>query len=252
MAKVSLEKLLETGAHFGHQTKRWNPKMEEYVYGVREGIYIFDLIKTRKAIEEALEKISESAKKGELILLLGTKKQVKEHVKSIGEKTGIAYSDERWLGGTLTNFDQIKSSVKTLNQLKDDLKDGKYADHTKKERLLIQRKIDKLEKTVGGLQTLDRKPDLMIIVDTKREKAAVLEAQKLNVPIVGIVDTNGNPEDSTYPIPMNDDSPQALTYIMELIEDALSVKKTVKPKKVTKEKSSKKTKTNKSKKNDKK
>jgi len=235
MADVSLEKLLETGAHFGHQTKRWNPKMEEFVYGVRQGVYIFDLIKTRKAIEDGLNEIEAAAKDKKLILLLGTKKQVKEHVKRIGQLADIAYVDERWLGGTLTNFEQIKASVKTLNKLKEDMAAGLYKEYTKKERLLLNRKIEKLEKTVGGLQKLTKLPDLMIIVDTKRERAAVLEAQKLKVDIVGIVDTNGDPHDSTYPIPMNDDSPQALTYIMGLIEQALMVKASPTKKKTAKE-----------------
>lgn len=232
--EVSLEKLLETGAHFGHQTKRWNPRMEEYVYGVKNGIYIFDLIKTKKAMEEALEAIKKAKKAKKNILLLGTKKQVKEKVKEIGKSSGISYVEERWLGGTLTNFDQIKKSVKTLKDLREDMAAGKYKDHTKKERLLLSRKIEKLERNIGGIEEMDVKPDLMIIVDTKREHSAVREAKIAGVKIAGIVDTNGDPNDSDYPIPMNDDSPQALEYIMELIADALGTKPVLKTKKIIK------------------
>lgn len=219
--QVSLEKLLETGAHFGHQTKRWNPKMEEYVYGVKNGIHIFDLIKTKAAMEEALAAIKAARKANKTILMLGTKKQIKDRIQKIGTELNIPYINERWLGGTITNFDQIKFSVKTLNDLKQGMQDGKFKDYTKKERLLMTRKIEKLEKTVGGLVSLDKKPNMLIIVDTNREKAAISEAKKEKIEIAGIVDTNGDPNIIDFPIPMNDDSPLALGYIMDLIEDAL-------------------------------
>ena len=225
MTKVSLEKLLETGAHFGHQTKRWNPRMSEFVYGVRDGVHIFDLIKTKSAMEDALGAISDASKKDKLILLVGTKKQAKAKVKEVGQATGICYVDERWLGGTLTNFEQIRKSINTLNRLKEEMEEGKYDSYTKKERLLISRDIEKLEKNVGGLQKLDRIPDMMIIVDIRREHAAIKEGAKNEVEMVGIVDTNADPNEVRWPVPMNDDSPQALSYMLDLIKESLSVKK---------------------------
>jgi len=225
MTTVSLEKLLESGAHFGHQTKRWNPRMGEFVYGVRDGVYIFDLIKTKSALEKALKAISQAAKAKKLILLVGTKKQAKEKVKEVGVSTGICYVDERWLGGTLTNFEQIRGSIKTLNRLKTELEEGKYDTYTKKERLLISRDIEKLERNVGGLQKLEKLPDMMIVVDTRREHAAVSEARKNDIELVGLVDTNADPNEVTWPIPMNDDSPQALDYVLDLIKEELSAKK---------------------------
>lgn len=221
MADISLEKLLETGAHFGHQTKRWNPKMSNFVYGVRDGIYIFDLIKTKEYLEQALEILKKYSKEGKNILILGTKKQAKEKVRKIAEETGIFFIDERWLGGTFTNFNQVKASVDNLDTLKKDRAEGKFGIYTKKERLLIDRKIEKLEKNVGGIRGMNKIPDLMIIVDTKREKSAVMEASKFGVEIMGFVDTNADPSAVTWPIPMNDDSPQALELVLDYIKEAI-------------------------------
>jgi len=234
MVDISLEKLLETGAHFGHQTKRWNPKMSDFVYGVRDGVYIFDLIKTKECMEQALEVIKKASAEGKKILILGTKKQAKEKVHQIGEETGIYFIDERWLGGTFTNFKQVKSSVDTLDTLKKDLEDGKFSDRTKKERLLIERRITKLEKMVGGIRGMEKAPELMIIVDTKRERSAVLEAKKTGVEIVGMVDTNADPTNIDWPIPMNDDSPQALELVLDYVKEAILEGKVVKKKKVKK------------------
>lgn len=223
MAKtnIDLEKLLETGAHFGHQTKRWNPKMQDYVYGVRDGVYILDLIKTKKALEEALDAIRKAVKEKKSILFVGTKKQSRDKIKEIGEATGYPYVDIRWLGGTLTNFEQIRSSVKHLDELKEGMKSGEFKDRTKKERLLIDREIEKLERMVGGLRKLESKPDLMVIVDIKREKGALIEAKRNGVTTIGIVDTNSDPDEVDYPIPMNDDATAAVSYVLELIKDAI-------------------------------
>lgn len=221
MPDISLEKLLETGAHFGHQTKRWNPKMEDFVYGVRDGVYIFDLIKTKEHLQQALDVITKASKEKKSILILGTKKQAKNKVREIAQETGIFFIDERWLGGTFTNFEQIKSSVKQLEKLEKGIEEGAYANHTKKERLLITRKIEKLNKMVGGIRGMKKLPDLFIIVDTKREKAAVREANLAKIELIGFVDTNADPTQVNWPIPVNDDSPQALDLVLDYIKDAI-------------------------------
>lgn len=223
MAKIdiSLDKLLETGAHFGHQTKRWNPRMHDYVYGVKDGVHIFDLIKTREALEEALGIVAGARGRGELLLLVGTKRQAKSKLREVALATNTPYVDERWLGGTLTNFDQIRSSVKSLEEMKRKMAAGEYSDYTKKERLLIERDIEKLERKVGGLVAMDRKPDLMIIVDIHRERGAVAEAKALKVRTIGIVDTNSDPGEVDCAVPMNDDASAALDYVLSLFGEAL-------------------------------
>lgn len=222
--KISPEKLLETGAHFGHQTKRWNPRMGHYIYATRDGVSIFDLIKTKDALEQALNVLEDATKNGKLVLLLGTKRQVQEKLREVAEKTGSPFVDERWLGGTLTNFEQIKDSVKRLNTMKEEREAGEYKEYTKKERLLIDRDIEKLERKVGGLNTLDRVPDVIFIVDTHKEHSAVAEANKLGIEVVGIVDSNGDPTDIDWPIPMNDDASAALDYVLDLVSEALLAK----------------------------
>lgn len=226
MAKIniSLEELVDAGAHFGHQTKRWNPKMEEYIYGSEGGVHIFDLTKTKPMIEEALEFLSKSAKEGKKILVLGTKKQIKDKVAEYCEEKGIAYVNERWLGGTISNFEQIKRSIKKMEDMKEGMTSGVYAKHTKKERLLIDREIDRLEKFFGGMRSLTSTPDVLFVIDTKRENSAVREARAKNIPVVGIVDTNADPDNITYPIPMNDDALRALDYILKLVVESISQK----------------------------
>lgn len=234
--KVTLEELLEAGAHFGHQARRWNPKMEEYLYGVREGVHIFDLAKTREALLVALEVLGKAVREGKVVLLVGTKKQAAVKVAEVAKEAGIPYVNERWLGGTLTNFNQIATSVKKLKDLKEKLAGGEFAGYTKKERLLIQREIDRLERYFGGISTLEKRPDLMIIVDTHKEKAAVREAKRVGVETIGITDSNADPMEVTYPIPMNDDATKSLEYVLNLIGQALNVKPkaAVKAKKVKK------------------
>lgn len=248
MQEISLEKLLETGAYFGHQTRRWNPKMTEYVYAVRDGVHIFDLIKTKQAIAEALEALKDASKTQKTILFVGPKKQSREAIREVATVTGYPFVNQRWLGGTLTNFDQIKSSVEQLETLKKDLESGEYKDYTKKERLLIERRIEKLEKFVGGLSNLKEIPDLIFIVDTHRERGAVIEAQKLGIPIVGIVDTNADPTEIDYPIPMNDDATAAISYVLELVKESVLEGKSKKTKTEKSSDTKKKTKKTKSKK----
>lgn len=226
MAKIniSLEELVDAGAHFGHQTKRWNPKMEEYIYGSEGGVHIFDLTKTKPMIEAALEFLSKSAKEGKKILVLGTKKQIKDKVAEYCEEKGIAYVNERWLGGTISNFEQMKRSIKKMEEMKEGMVSGAYAKHTKKERLLIDREIDRLEKFFGGMRSLTSTPDVLFVIDTKREYSAVREAKAKNIPVVGIVDTNADPDGIDYPIPMNDDALRALDYILKLVVESISQK----------------------------
>ena len=231
MANVSAKKLIETGAHFGHPTKRWNPKMEEYLYGSKDDIHIFDLIKTKTLLEEALDIITKASKEGKRILLVGTKKQVKELIPEYAKKAGIFYVSERFLGGTITNFKQIKKSIKKLADLKKGLKEGEYTDYTKKERLLLEREIDRLERFFGGIADMEDIPDLVIIVDVKREAGALKEANMKGIPSIAIVDSNVDPDGVTYPVPMNDDATSALAYVMELIRDAVLDGKKVKGRK---------------------
>jgi len=218
---VSLDELLDSGAHFGHQTRRWNPKMEEYLFGSENGVHIFDLTKVKPLIEEALEFLTRSVKEGKTVLLLGTKKQVKDKVAEVAEKVGIPYVNERWLGGTISNFPQMQRSLKKMEEMKENMTSGFYNKYTKKERLLIDREIARLERFFGGIKTLTSVPDVIIVVDTKREAGAVHEANVRKVPVVGIVDSNSDPDLIDYPIPMNDDASKALEYILELVGRAI-------------------------------
>lgn len=219
--KIKLEELLEVGAHFGHQTKRWNPKMEEYLYGSEKGVHIFDLIKTKAALEAALEFITRSVSEGKTILLLGTKKQIKDKVAKVGEEIGMPVITERWLGGTISNFDQIRKSTKKLADMKAKMAEGGYNEFTKKERLLIEREITRLDRFFGGLGPLEKVPEMLFVVDIKKEASAVREASRKKITIIGIVDSNTDPDAIDYPIPMNDDASKALEYVLDLVKDAV-------------------------------
>lgn len=219
---VSLEKLLEVGAHFGHQARRWNPKMAEYLYGVQDGVHVFDLVKTKEKLEEALLALKQAKKEGKVILFVGTKKQAQAEVREVAEALGYPYIIQRFLGGTFTNFEQIKKSIKKLGSMKDDLKNGVYATYTKKEKLLIAREIEDLEKNFSGIAKLTKLPDLIFIVDTHRENGAVLESNRMGIKVVGIVDSNADPNLVDYVIPMNDDANKPIKYVMDLVKEALS------------------------------
>lgn len=221
MTEVSLKELLEAGAHFGHQARRWNPKMAQYLYGTEEGVHVFDLVKTKAALEDALNFLTESAKEGKVIVLLGTKKQAKEKIIEIAQETGCPYVSERWLGGTLTNFDMIKKSLSKLAEMKTKMAAGEYAKFTKKERLLMEREIARLERFFGGLTSLEKTPDVLFVVDTHKEIGAVKEAKKSKVTVVGIVDSNADPTLIDYPIPMNDDAAKAVEYVLGLVKEAI-------------------------------
>jgi len=239
--KISLEKLIESGAHFGHQVRRWNPKMEEYIYGEDSGVHMFDLIKTKEALEKVLDLLSKAAKDGKKVVFVGTKKQAKEKVASVAKSTGSFYVNERWLGGTLTNFDQIKKSLRKLDELTGERDSGGLAEYTKKERLLIDREIERLERFFGGLRGMESIPDIMVVVDIKKEKGACLEAKMKGVEVIGIVDTNSDPELADWVVPMNDDATGAIDYVLSLIEVSMLGKKekvTAKKEEKSKEKKS--------------
>lgn len=218
---VTLEQLLEAGAHLGHQAKRWNPKMTSYLYGVRDGVHVFDLVKTREALLSALNELSKVASEDKKILIVGTKKQAQEKVAKIAKNTDSLYVTQRWLGGTLSNFTQIMKSVKNLSEMKQKRAAGEYKAFTKKERLLIDRKIEKLEKFFGGIASITSLPDLMVIIDTHKEIGAVREAAMLGIPTIGLVDSNADPAVVTFPIPMNDDASGSLNFVLDLFEKAI-------------------------------
>lgn len=219
--KVDLEKLLEVGAHFGHQARRWNPKMASYLYGVQDGVSVFDLVKTKEKLEEALAFLKEAKKDKKTILFVGTKKQAQEKTREVAEATGSFYITQRFLGGTFTNFEQIKKSIRKLADLKEKMVGGEFSGFTKKEKLLIAREIADLEKKFSGIASLTKLPDVVVIVDTHKEKSAVKEAIKMGVTIVGLVDSNANPDEVDYPIPMNDDANKAISYVLELMKETL-------------------------------
>ncbi len=219
--EVSLEKLLETGAHFGHQARRWNPKMRPFIFGQEDGVHIFDLVKTKALLEEAIVALKEAKKAGQVILFVGTKKQAQAKIKELALTLNSPYITQRFLGGTFTNFNEIKKSIRKLADYKAKMAKGEFDSFTKKEKLLIAREIEDLEKNFSGIANLDKLPDVIFIVDTHREKGAVAESKKLGIKIVGMVDSNSDP-DIDYPIPMNDDAGKAIDYVLDLIKVALS------------------------------
>ncbi|MBQ8828457.1 MAG: 30S ribosomal protein S2 [Clostridia bacterium] len=221
MAVISMKQLLEAGVHFGHQTRRWNPKMAEYIYTERNGIYIIDLQKTVKKIDEAYYFISDIAKAGGTVLFVGTKKQAKDSILEEAERCGMYYVTNRWLGGMLTNFKTIKTRVAKLNKLNAMEEDGTFDRLPKKEVIKLKAERDKLEKNLGGIKSINGLPSALFVVDPKVEKNAVLEAKKLGIPVVGIVDTNCDPDDVDYVIPGNDDAIRAVKLIAGKMADAI-------------------------------
>ncbi len=226
--KISLKQLLDAGAHFGHQTRRWNPKMAKYIYGSNDDVHIFDLEQTAKLLEEAIDFLKEAKKQGKTILLVGTKKQAKDKIKEVAEVLEIPYVNERWLGGLLTNFEQIKKSIRKLADMEAAKAAGEYKKYTKKEQLLLDREITRLDRFFGGLRKLSATPDILFVIDIKKEATAVREAMRTGVEVVAIVDTNSDPTSVDYPIPMNDDAKKALEYVLDLISQELTVKKILK------------------------
>ena len=221
MAVVAMKQLLEAGVHFGHQTKRWDPKMAEYIYQARNGIHIIDLQKTSKKIDEAYSFIRDVAEEGKDVLFVGTKKQAQECIKEAAIKSNMFYVDQRWLGGMLTNFKTIRKRIERLNKLEEMEQDGTFDVLPKKEVAALRNEMEKLEKNLGGIKNMTKMPGAMFVVDPKNERIAVLEAKKLNIPIVGLVDTNCNPEDVDYPIPGNDDAIRAVRLITDVMANAI-------------------------------
>ena len=227
LPEIKIEDLLEAGVHFGHNVRRWNPKMEEYIFGVRNNIHIFDLRITAEALNNALVKMHETVSKSGKILFVGTKKQCAEIVQDLATINNNFYVNKRWLGGTLTNWKTISNSIDRLNTLDLNLNDPAFTNSiSKKELLQLTREKEKLHLNLGGIKDLNGKPDLIIIFDVLKDKLAVLEAKKLNIPIIGIVDSNANPEAIDYIIPGNDDAIRSINlykhYFQHTIEDAVS------------------------------
>ncbi len=221
MAVVAMKQLLEAGVHFGHQTRRWDPKMAEYIFQARNGIHIIDLQKTSKKLDEAYAFLKEQAEEGKTVLFVGTKKQAQECVKEAAEKCGMYYVDQRWLGGMLTNFDTIRARVQRLKDLETMQEDGTFDVLPKKEVILLKKEMEKLERNLGGIKEMDKIPGVIFLVDPKKERIAVLEAKKLNIPVIGLVDTNCNPEEVDYAIPGNDDAIRAVKLIADVMANAV-------------------------------
>lgn len=221
MSVISMKQLLEAGVHFGHQTRRWNPKMAPYIFAERNGIYIIDLQKTVKKVDEAYAAVSSFINDGGEILFVGTKKQAQESIKEEAERCGMYYVNERWLGGMLTNFKTIRTRIARLKELEKMQEDGTFDVLPKKEVAVLMHEKEKLDKNLGGIKEMTRIPDVMFVVDPRKEKIAIQEAHILGIPVVAIVDTNCDPEEVDYVIPGNDDAIRAVKLIASKIADAV-------------------------------
>jgi small subunit ribosomal protein S2 len=223
LVSVTMKELLEAGVHFGHQVRRWNPKMKEYIFGERNGIYIIDLQKTQRMFREAIAFVTNliAEDKGRTVLFVGTKRQAQEAIREESEKCGQYYVNQRWLGGLLTNFQTVQKSIKRLKDLEAMETDGRYEKLTKKERIKLDRERESLNKNLSGIKAMTRLPDAIFIIDVKKEEIAVAEANRLGIPIVAVVDTNCSPEGIDYVIPGNDDALRAVRLFASRISDAI-------------------------------
>ena len=221
MSVIPMKSLLEAGVHFGHQTRRWNPKMAEYIFTARNGIYIIDLQKTSKKVDEAHAFIKSIAEEGKTVLFVGTKKQAQDAIREEAERCGMYFVNQRWLGGMLTNFKTIRKRIERLKELEKMSTDGTFDALPKKEVSQLKKEMDILERNLGGIKEMKKLPGALFIVDPKKEHNAVLEARKLNIPIVGIVDTNCDPDDTDYVIPANDDAIRAVKLIAGAMADGI-------------------------------
>lgn len=221
MVDITMKELLESGVHFGHETKRWDPKMKPYIFGARDGIYIIDLQKTVQMFREAYQFVRDTVSKGEYVLFVGTKKQAQESIREEATRCNMFYVNHRWLGGMLTNFQTIKKSIDRLNRLETMRNEEIFNLLPKKEIMQLEKERSRLEKSLGGIKAMDRLPGAVFIIDAKKERIAVNETKKLGIPSVGIVDTNCNPEDITYAIPGNDDAIRAIRLLSSKIADAV-------------------------------
>lgn len=225
MVSPQVRDLLEAGVHFGHQTRRWNPKMKPFIFAARNGIYIIDLQKTVNALTVAKQKIAETIQRGKPVLFVGTKKQAKEVIKEEALRCGGFYVTERWLGGMLTNFNTIKQSIKKLKDIERMRIDGTLEKFRKKERSMIEHEAEKLQKYLGGIKDLNQLPGLVVVVDARKEKIAVAEASKLGIPIIGVVDTNADPDLIDFPIAGNDDAIKSIRILIHsLVDSAVDAK----------------------------
>ncbi len=221
MPSINMKELLEAGVHFGHQTKRWNPKMKPYIFGAREGIYIVDLQQTVDLFRKACQFITQTVANGGRVLFVGTKKQAQESISEAAERAGMFYVNNRWLGGMLTNYRTIKRSIDRFKQLETMRDDGTFAKLSKKEASSLTRDIAKFQRSLGGIKGMDRLPDVLFLIDVKKEHIAVKEASRLGIPTVAVVDTNCDPDDITYVIPGNDDALRAIKLFCEKMADAV-------------------------------
>lgn len=219
LAEFNLRQLLEAGVHFGHQKKRWNPKMEPYIYGARNGIHILDLTQTVPLLDAALQMVTQTVAKGGIILFVGTKRQAQRAISEAAEKSAQYYMNHRWLGGTLTNWKTVSNSISRLKKIDEQL-EGNTDGITKKERLNIEREQGKLQASLGGIRDMGGTPDLVFVIDTNKESLAIKEAQKLGIPVVAIIDTNSNPDGIDFPIPGNDDAARSVALYCDLIARA--------------------------------
>ena len=223
MVTVTMKELLEAGVHFGHQVRRWNPKMKEYIFGERNGIYIIDLQKTQKMFRDALQYVTNmvAEDRGKTVLFVGTKRQAQDAVREEAERAGQYYVNQRWLGGLLTNFQTVQKSIKRLKDLEAMQTDGRYEKLTKKERIKLDRERLSLDKTLSGIKAMNRLPDSVFVIDVRKEEIAVAEANKLGIPVIAVVDTNCSPEGVDYVIPGNDDALRAVRLFASRIADAV-------------------------------
>lgn len=215
-----LKELLEAGAHFGHQARRWNPRMAPYIYSTRDNVHVFDLTVTANQLNQACDMITEAVAKGQTVVMIGTKRQAKAIVREEATKVGAPFIAERWLGGTLTNWEEISKRLRKLEKMTQALESGEYDGYTKKERVLIKREIDRLERFLGGLKGMKKIPDMLFVVDSVKEKVAVSEAKTKGVKVISVVDSNGDPDMVDHVIPANDDAVRAIKYIVSRVAQA--------------------------------
>lgn len=221
MAKITIQTLLDAGCHYGHQTRRWNPKMKPYIFGDRNGIYILDLKQTMLGADKAYTFLKDTAAKGGTILFVGTKKQAQEPIAAQAARCGMPYINQRWLGGMLTNFVTMRSRITRMEELETMVEDGRMATLPKKEQALLGKELDKLQKNLGGVRDMTALPQAIFIVDTKREEIGVREANRLHIPVVGLLDTNSDPDVIDYGVPANDDAIRSVSLMCELAADAV-------------------------------
>lgn len=219
--QVSLEELLESGAHFGHIVRRWNPKMRNFIWMSRDGVHIFDLAKTAEALVEACTAMAKAVAEGKRVLFVGTKRQAQDIVKKAAIEAGVPYITERWLGGTITNWNMVKARIAHLKDLREKREKGEFKSHTKKERVLIDREIDKLTRFFGGIESLTDVPEVIFVVDTHKERVAMREAASRKITVIGITDSNANPDLVAYPIPANDDAIKSVSLIVDKMVEAV-------------------------------